>query len=160
VTMTSANQAMLDEVNSLGGWFHARKTRPIWARRLEEAQSVKTLEGDEFVEAGHYLCRGEAGNVWPQTEKDLLRRYTASDEFGADGWRKYLPNPDARGVMAIQVDRPFEVHAPWGTLTGKAGDFLLKNFEDRETLYPDDLWIVDQTLFGETYEPVSFAQGL
>lgn len=37
---------------------------------------VKTLEGEEQVTAGHYLCRGEAGDIWPQTEKDLNKRYT------------------------------------------------------------------------------------
>ena len=56
----SPNNALLDEANAGGRWSHAKKTRPIWARRLEAAQTVKTLEGEEQVAAGHYLCRGEA----------------------------------------------------------------------------------------------------
>ncbi len=149
------NKALLDEANAAGRWFHAKKSRPIWARRLEAAQSVKTLEGEEQVDAGHYLCKGEAGDIWPQTEQDLHERYTATDEVAAGGWRKYQPHPDAQGVLATQIDHPFEVQATWGQLTGKPGDFLLKNFRDRDTAYPADVWIVDQTLFGQTYESVA-----
>ena len=150
------NKALLDEANASGQWFHAKKTRPIWARRLEAAQMVKTLEGEEQVAASHYLCKGEAGDIWPQTEKDLNKRYTATDEVAADDWRKYQPHPDAQGVLATQIDHPFEVLATWGKLTGKPGDFLVKNFSlDRETAYPADVWIVDQTLFRQTYESVA-----
>ena len=109
----------------------------------------------EQVAAGHYLCRGEAGDIWPQTEETLLKRYTATDEVTDDGWRKYQSPPDAQGVMATPIDHPFEVHAAWGTLRGKAGDYLLKNYQDRETAYPADVWVVDRALFGETYAAVS-----
>ena len=151
----SPNKTVLDEANAAGRWFHAKKTRPIWAKRLEAAQTVKTLEGDEQVAAGHYLCKGEAGDIWPQTEQTLNKRYTATDEVAADGWRKYQPHPDAQGVMATQIDHPFEVQATWGKLTGKPGDFLVKNYQDRETAYPADVWIVDQILFRQTYESVT-----
>jgi hypothetical protein len=149
------NQQILDEANAAAKWFHAKKNRPIWAKRLELAQTVKTLEGEEQVEAGHYLCRGEAGDIWPQTEKDLTRRYQVTNEIDADGWRKYRPNPDAEGVMATQIDHSFSVHASWGTLSGKSGDYLLKNWHDRDIAYPQDVWIVDQTLFQQTYEVVT-----
>lgn len=151
----SPNQGLLDEANVAGQWFHAKKTRPIWARRLEAAQTVKTLEGEEEVAAGHYLCKGEAGDIWPQTEEDLNKRYITTDELDADGWRKYDPHPDAQGVLATQIDHAFEVQATWGKLTGKPGDFLVKKFQDREVAYPVDVWIVDQTLFGQTYESVA-----
>ena len=152
----SPNQALLDEANAAAKWFHAKKTRPIWAKRLETAQTVKTLEGEEQVAADHYLCKGEAGDIWPQTEQTLLKRYTATVEVDADGWRRYEPHPDAQGVLATPIDHPFEVQATWGQLTGKPGDFLVKNFStDRETAYPADVWIVDQTLFRQTYESVA-----
>ncbi|MBI2480653.1 MAG: hypothetical protein HYV60_19120 [Planctomycetia bacterium] len=154
-TESATNQALLDEANAAGQWFHAKKTRPIWALRLESAQTVKTLEGEEQVAAGHYLCRGEAGDIWPQTEQTLLERYTATDEVDSNGWRRYQPHPDAQGVLATQIDHPFQVQAAWGQLTGKPRDFLVKNFQDRETAYPADVWIVDQTLFRQTYESVA-----
>ncbi len=61
---------------------------------------------------------------------------------------------EERRVLAVSLGRPFEVQATWGKLQGKAGDYLVKDFEDRDTLYPSDVWIVDQKLFAATYEPV------
>jgi hypothetical protein len=150
---TDNNQALLEEVNSSGKWFHAKKTRPIWAQEIKVARKVTTLEGEETVEPGHFLCRGEAGDIWPQKKADLEKKYVATEEE-KDGWRKYLPRPDAQGVLAAAVEHPFVVHAKWGKLTGKAGDFLIKNFADKETDFPADVWLVDQKLFIETYERV------
>ena len=39
--------------------------------------------------------------------------------------------------------------------SGKPGDFLVKIFQDRETSYPADVGIMDQTLFRQTYESVA-----
>ena len=148
------NKTILDEADAAGKWFHAKKMRPIWAKKLVLAQTVKTLEGEEQVEAGLFFCRGEAGDIWPQTEEDLNRRYTATHEIDAEGWQKYQPELNAKGVMATQIDHPFSIESSWGRLSGKAGDFLLKNFEDRDTAYPADVWIVDQILFGRTYTAI------
>jgi hypothetical protein len=150
----SPNKEILDEINRAQVWFHARKTRPIWARKVDLDQTVETLEGRESVKAGDYLCRGEAGDTWPQKAQSLEAKYVRTDIVTADGWRKYEPRPDAEGVMAAQVKHPFRVQAQWGQLTGKAGDYVVKNFRDREVAYPEDVWIVDQALFRATYEPV------
>ncbi len=92
-------------------------------------------------------------------EQTLNKRYTATDEVADDGWRKYQPHPDAQGVLTTQIDHPFEVQATWGKLAGKPKDFLVKNFSlDHEATYPADVWIVDQTLFQQTYEPVAPAR--
>jgi len=77
-----------------------------------------------------------------------------TDTVDAEGWRKYQPRPDAEGVMAAQVPHSFAVTATWGKLSGKAGDYVLKNFRDRAVAYPDDVWVVDQSLFRATYEAV------
>lgn len=53
------------------------------------------------------------------------------------------------------VFRVFSVIAQWGTLTGKPGDYLVKDFFDREVAYPEDIWIVDAQLFDATYEIVN-----
>jgi hypothetical protein len=151
----SPNATLLDEVDRSGMWFHAKKTRPIWARTVDVDQDVQTLEGTVRVTAGNLLCRGFGDEVWPQKPTEVDKKYTPTDEVDAVGWRKYVPRPDAEGVMAAQVNHPFAVTAPWGRLTGKAGDFVLKNFRDRDVAYPDDVWIVDQTLFRQTYEQVS-----
>jgi hypothetical protein len=38
--------------------------------------------------------------------------------------------------MAAQVPHGFTVHARWGVLSGKEGDFVVKNFTDRDVAYP------------------------
>jgi hypothetical protein len=149
------NEAILNEVNGAGQWFHAKKTRPIWVRLLEQEETVKTLEGEEQVPAGNYLCRGEAGDIWPQKEERLTAKYNLTDDTDEHGWRKCLPKPDAAGVMAAQVPHAFQVQAKWGQLSGKPGDFIVKNYEDRDTDHPEDVWVVDQGLFQATYERVA-----
>ena len=152
--MVVKNEAILREVQNSRLWFHAKKTRPIWVRLLEQEETVKTLEGDERVPAGNYLCRGEAGDIWPQSKDRLAAKYTLTGEVDEEGWRKCDPNPDASGVMAAQVPHPFQVEAKWGQLKGKHGDFIVKSYEDRDNENPDDVWIVDKGLFEATYERV------
>lgn len=89
-----ANAVIVKEVNDAGPWFHAKKTRPIWVRKLEQEETVKTLEGEERVPAGNYLCRGETGDIWPQTEERLTSKYIVTDEVGDKKWRKCLPKPE------------------------------------------------------------------
>src|SRR5207253_896299 len=113
-------------------WFHAKKVRPIWVRQLDKEETVKTIEGNEQVPAGHFLCRGEAGDIWPQTAKSLHEKYQPAQEVSADGWHKYIPRPDNQGVLAAKVPHAFVVHAKWGMLSGKAGDYVVKNFADRD----------------------------
>ena len=152
--MSENNTAVLKEVSETGLWFHAKKTRPIWVRLLKQAETVMTLEGDERVPAGNYLCRGEAGDIWPQSKERLTAKYVMTKDVDNRGWHKCDPKPDAAGVMAAQVPHAFQVHAEWGQLSGKAGDFIVKN-DDRNNENPDDVWIVDQALFQATYERVS-----
>jgi hypothetical protein len=150
----SPNAEVLDEMGKAKTWFHAKRVRPIWARKVESDDTVKTIEGTEKVKAGDYVCRGEAGDVWPQTAKRLDEKYEKTAEVDAEGWTKYVPRADNQGVLAAAVPHAFSVRAPWGTLSGKAGDYIVKNFADREVAYPDDVWIVDQKLFHATYQKV------
>lgn len=147
-----SNQKILAEADAGRLWFHARKTRPIWAKQLDRPQRVQTIEGTEQVPAGTYLCRGEAGDTWPQAPDRLADKYEAIDEIDADGWQKYRPRPDGQGVMAAQIPHAFTVEAQWGLLRGKAGDYLVKNYAYRDVADPKDVWIVDQQLFAATYE--------
>ncbi len=39
--------------------------------------------------------------------------------------------------------------------SGKPGNFLVKNFQDRATAYFADVWTVNQTLLRQTYESVT-----
>jgi len=147
-----SNRQILDEINQIGRWFRARKARPIWAKRAEIDQTIDTLEDAEQVQHGDYVCRGEDGERWPQSAERLEAKYVATNETDSEGLRKYIPTPDTEGVMAAQVHHAFTVHTNWGVLSGKAGDYIVKNASERDTDYPRDVWIVDQTLFRSTYE--------
>ena len=151
----NANQELLDEVSRARTWFHAKKTRPIWAKRVDIEQRVKTLEGEEDVPAGSFLCRGEAGDIWPQTEKRLFAKYLAVGDSDSEGWTKFEPHPDNTGVLAAAVSQSFEVRANWGWLRGNAGDYVVKNYDDRDVAYPADVWIVARSLFEATYERIA-----
>ena len=146
-----ANREILDEVNRAGSWFRAKKSRPIWVRRVLEDQTLETLEGVERVRQGDYVCRGENGDVWPQSAAELERKYRATATVDADGWQMYEPHPDNQGVLAAQIDHSFTVVSLWGNLHGKQGDFIVKNYHEKDTDYPEDVWIVDQDLFRSTY---------
>jgi hypothetical protein len=152
---SNVNAVLLREIYQKKLWFHAKKTRPIWVRRLEKAESVETLEGTEQVPAGNYICRGEIGDIWPQSEERLSAKYNITDELDPQGWRRCDPKPDAAGVMAAQVPHAFQVQAKWGLLSGKPNDYVVKNYEDRDNDNPVDVWIVDQHLFQVTYERVT-----
>lgn len=149
------NRPLLDELNARAAWFAARKTRPIWVRLLERPELVKTIEGDQQVPAGTYLCQGEAGDIWPQAADRLRQKYRFTMERNALGMTKCWPRDDGAEVLAIEVDRPFQIWGEWGLLEGKAGDFALKNLADRGTPYPLDIWIVDRKHFEATYERLS-----
>lgn len=151
----SPNRELLDEINVAGTWVHVRKTKAIQARRLERDETVTTLEGPVQAKAGDFLCRGEAGELWPQSAESLEKRYIATGDVTSDGWRVYAPQPDAEGALAAPVTHAFSVVATWGKLHGKAGDYVLKQFSDRGEPYPLDVWIVDQALFRATYAPAA-----
>ena len=116
--MPSRNEALLKEVEAAGLWFHAMKTRPISVKRLEKAETVQTLEGSEQVPAGAYLCRGEAGDIWPQTEERLTAKYDMTDDIDEQGWRPLRSQAQCRGChgrpSATLVPGAGEMGAPDG----------------------------------------------
>eukprot|EP00005_Dracoamoeba_jomungandri_P006143 CAMPEP_0174252838 /NCGR_PEP_ID=MMETSP0439-20130205/2206_1 /TAXON_ID=0 /ORGANISM="Stereomyxa ramosa, Strain Chinc5" /LENGTH=134 /DNA_ID=CAMNT_0015333487 /DNA_START=65 /DNA_END=466 /DNA_ORIENTATION=- len=133
----SANCELLDEVQYL--WVNYKKVGVVWAQKLKERRLIKTLEGDEIAEAGEMLCKGIAGELWPQAEEKLLSKYKKTSTTNGE-WDKYIPKPDLPGVFAARVNHDFSVETEYGAMSGKKGDYLLKNFADRHTEYPVDLW--------------------
>lgn len=144
------NAALLEQANRAGLWFRARKSRPIWARRLSQPERIVTLEGEEWAEVGSFVCRGAAGELWPQSAERLQTKYRATGETEPGGWQRYEPRPEDQGVWAARIEEAFMVRSRWGTLQGKPGDYLLT---DAETPGPGQaMWIVDAALFSATYE--------
>lgn len=151
------NHRLLDRINSTNSWHHYKKTKPIWAKRLDEQETVDTLEGKITYQAGDYLCKGPMGDIWGQKENSLFKKYnpTVDSKLDKEGWLEFIPKPEASGVMAAQVDFDFSIEHPiWGTMIGMAGDYLVKSFEDKDTKYPDDIWIVRKEIFKATYESI------
>ena len=73
----------LDEADAARGWFHAKKTHPIWARLLETDQTVTTLEGEESDKCRCRrkppgACKKSCVRVWESLlpRKPHLRRLT------------------------------------------------------------------------------------
>lgn len=125
--------------------FVAKKSKPLWAKRVETAQIVDSLEGRQQVKPGDYLCRGIQGECWPQSANKLNEKYVATDDWDG-GWQRFDPRPDAAPVQAAQVHEAFRVHASWGELSGKPNDYVVRSSSDLS-----DIWIVDRTIFEASY---------
>jgi hypothetical protein len=143
--LLNPNGQFLPEISAR--MFETRKTKPIWAKRIEANTQVDTLEGKLNTKLGDYLCRGIVGEQWPQKQSKLLEKYVSSDEVDSEGWRRFDPKPDSAPVEAAQLATAFRVTAHWGELTGKANDFVVRSKTD-----PSDVWIVDKAIFEASYE--------
>ncbi len=125
----------------------ARKTKPLWAKLIDQMQVIETREGTLTAQPGDYLCRGIEGEPWPQKADKLREKYSPSREVDGDGWERYEPKPAAEGIEAAQFDQPFRVITQWGELQGKANDYVVRSKSD-----PADVWIVGQAIFEASYE--------
>ncbi|MCF7859118.1 MAG: PGDYG domain-containing protein [Candidatus Cloacimonetes bacterium] len=155
--MKSAKNNLLKEVNNSDTWKHYKKTNPMWAKKLEEAITIQTLEGELTYNKGDYLCKGQSGDIWGQKEESLFKKYEPDPKSKPDkeGWQKFVPKPDASGVMAAQIDHEFTIdHPDWGIFQGNPGDYLVKSFEDKDTEFQEDVWIVKKEIFDTAYEKV------
>lgn len=130
------------------------KTAPLWAKEITEKRSVETLEGVTTGKPGEYVCRGEAGEYWPQSAEKFKAKYLfAGGEADKDGFFKYTPNPEQAKVFAAKIDGEFEVYSGRGLLKGNPGDYLLKAEKDDKTEFPD-VWIIDADIFEVSYQPL------
>ncbi len=145
------NAALLAKAEARG-WFAAHKTAGLWARQLERPEVVNTLEGPSQAAAGDYLCRGPAGELWPQAVSSLLAKYTPTNEIDGEGFRRWVPDPAASRVMASELAGPVVVVTSWGRLEAAAGDFLVKSWGDRGNPRPSDVWPVSREVFEASYE--------
>ena len=127
--------------------IEARKTKSIWAKRAEVEQTVDTLEGSLITGPDDYLCRGIAGEYWPQKFPRILEKYTPTKFFDAEGWQQFDPKPEATPVLAVQMDAPFRIRSEWGELRGKAKDYVVRSMADT-----NDVWIVNKSIFEASYE--------
>jgi hypothetical protein len=151
------NMNLLNQANTSNLWLHYKKTKPVLAKELKASETIETHEGEITYNAGDYLCKGPSGDIWGQKADSLFKKYgpARGSKPDKDGWQEFLPKPEASGVMAAQIDHDFSVeHPSWGTFYGKAGGYLVKSYEDKDTEFPEDIWIVKKEIFESTYERV------
>ena len=122
------------------------KTKSLWAKRIVSDQEVETIEGTLSANAGDFICRGVAGELWPQQAKTLREKYIPSGVIDSDGWERFDPKPGASPVEAAKAETSFRVTSKWGELFGKANDYVVCS-----TTEPTDIWIVDGAMFETSY---------
>lgn len=138
-----------DEMSTLP--FQAfRKTALLQARPLteddyrERGGIIQTQEGSVGFEPGDYLARGIEREEWPITKEHFATSYEQVSEPDIEGFAFYRATDICQ---AYQMPEPFTVRRTRGdTLTGKAGDYLVRS--------GDRIWIVDRTIFENSYERV------
>lgn len=152
-------------------WRLARKTKPIWARPVapdEIGQPFHTADhATQRATADHWLCAGIAGEPWFQ-KKDAIdakydragrehRRFAFDDQprryqrftprAGARNWAARIDDPAIEGFY-IQPNYPTD-----GPLYSPRGGYVVKEYvDDPYAGDPDDVWLVQQSLFESTYE--------
>ena len=107
---------------------------------VDEARTIKTLEGSQDITPGQYVAGEKEGEQWA---------------FDRDVFDTYEPVPDRPGyytkredvtVEAVRLAFPIEVRRPGWKHEGEAGDWFV-------TRTPEDQYIVKADVFAETYEP-------
>lgn len=76
---------------------------------------------------------------------DEIRVYLDGNAPSSESWPQYVKRPIP--IKAIRVVFPFQVHTLEGTMTGKAGDYLVEGIKGER--YP-----CDREVFEESYERV------
>ncbi len=125
-----------------------QKTALLQARPLTDADYrqrgaiIQTREGPVGFEPGDYLARGIQGEEWPITKEHFATSYERVSEPDSEGFSSYRAT---NICQAYQMPETFTVRRTRGdTLMGKAGDYLVRS--------GDRTWIVDHTVFEDSYE--------
>lgn len=169
------------EPSKISNWSKATKTKPVKAKHLSSLLIdktvvnkflVDTLEGNEPLGNDVVICIGESGDVWQQTPKKLLQKYSVTS-IDSDGWMGCDPKPENL-VDCVKIENfvglPFAVAPPdegmykaydfyiiglWGATVegfgkcvqwGDSGDYVCRNQTDH-----NDVWIVKKKIFDNTY---------
>jgi len=172
--MRLSHEETLQWIHQHRAWRRARKTKPIWARKVATDEIGREFQtADHVLETGregYWLCVGVAGEPWFQKREKILAKYDHAGEetrqFAFDQrprkYQIYKPQGDTRNWVA-QVQSPdiegFYIrpgYDPERPLYSPAGGWVVKDdvpdpYQDK----PDDVWLVQPALFDSTYEVLS-----
>ncbi len=138
-----------DEINAFpfqayrkAALLHAR---PLTQEDYQERQGIiQTREGSASFQPGDFLARGVQDEEWPITGVHFATSYEQVSEQDAEGFASYRAKDT---YQACQILEPFTLKRSKGdVLTGKAGDYLVRS--------GDRMWIIDRTIFEQSYERV------
>lgn len=139
----------LDEMKNLP-FQPFKKTALLKARPLTDADylqrkgTIQTREGAARFEPGDYLAQGIENEEWPITKDHFAASYERVSEPDTKGFALYHIQDISQ---ACQMPEPFSVkRSSDDTLTGKAGDYLVRSGQR--------VWIVDRTIFEQSYQPL------
>ncbi|MDF1752508.1 MAG: PGDYG domain-containing protein [Verrucomicrobiales bacterium] len=152
--MSVTNREILQQLNESKLWFEAVKVAPVWAKENDGETSISSMEGVTSADVGDMICKGPKGELWAQPAEKFSAKYRPTEKTDAEGFKKYLPNPESSRVMAAKIDHPFEVVSDRGVLKGQKGDYILKSVDDRTAEFPESIWIVAEDIFATTYKPI------
>lgn len=129
----------------------AKRIESIWARKATEGEQIGSQDSKEQIaKAGDYVCRGDNGKLWVQSERSLLESYVRSSEEDGEGYLKFHLTGDAEQFEAAEVYEPFCVLLNGQRQEGKPGDYVV-----RRQNYPNDIFIVDRSSFENLYQFVT-----
>ena len=125
------------------------KDASVWIKPILSFHKVKTLEGLISSEKGDFLCKGIEEEQWVIKKEDLLRRYKPTGTIDGE-WMEYQPNPDACELWARELEEKTEIETTFGILSGRKGDYLLKETVTGN-VEPLSYWIIKRSIFLKTY---------
>jgi hypothetical protein len=165
------HEETLQWVREHRAWRLARKTRPIWARPVrpdEIGREFRTADhATEVARDDYLLCVGVASEPWFQKPEAVAAKYDCGPEemkqFAFDdapfAYTVYRPRGDVFN-WAARVEGPgvdgFHMRPGYDTdhpLYSPAGGYVvMKHVADPYDGSPDDVWLVQEALFEQTYE--------
>ena len=138
-------------------WQPVVKIASVWVREATDSSSVSTEEGMQQLLPGDVLCRGQFGEVWPQSRKRLQEKYSLGHNREGP-WAQWLPRLDYI-QWARLLEAEISLYTPRGTLIGDVGDYLLAplnpNVDDLAEPEVCSLWVVAKEIFANTYRFVT-----
>lgn len=120
---------------------------PLYIVFARQAGIIQTLEGPVSHQGGDAIATGTAGERWPIPRQRFEQRYQALDPqggMGMDGW--FVKKPIVVQARRTEVAMRIPLNGGRGTLLARSGDWILTGADD-------NVWVVADGIFQQSYEP-------
>jgi hypothetical protein len=167
-SMKLSHEQTLQWIREHKAWRLAKKTQPMWARRVESDEVGQEFQTADHIaqqaKEGFWLCVGVAGEPWFQGLEKIESKYESAGEemkqfsFDARPRRYRIYRPKVQNWVA-QIKGPgiegFFIrpnYDPARPLYSPAGGYVVKDHVPDPYQEGDDVWLVQEGLFESTYE--------